>query len=148
MDPARLYLPKKNGGLDLPAISHLYKKMHVSHAYQLITSCDPITQHVAKLQIEKEQDQQRAKFKPMLTVQEVMVADPGASKKTVMRRDKEVLKSAEVAERLEHSQSLHHQGELHRLIEGDAAILWSETVQKLPPEALKFALNGVEVELI
>ena len=42
-DPARLYLPKKNGGLDLPAISHLYKKMHVSHACQLITSCDPIT---------------------------------------------------------------------------------------------------------
>ena len=84
--PARLYLPKKNGCLDLP---HLYKKMHVNHACQLITSCDPITQHVAKLQIEKEQELQRAKFKPMLTVQEVMVADPGASKKTVMRRAKD-----------------------------------------------------------
>ena len=52
----------------------------MSHACQLITSQDPVTQHVAKLQIEKEQNQQRAKFKPMLTVQEVMVADPGASK--------------------------------------------------------------------
>ena len=144
VDPERLYLPKKNGSLDLPAISHLYKKMHVSHACQLITSRNPITQHVAKLQIEKEQDQQRAKFKPMLTVREVMVADPGASKKTVMRRAKEAVKSAEVAERLEHSQSLHHQGELHRLIEGDAATLWSETVQKLPPEALKFASNAAQ----
>ena len=71
----------------------------------------------------------------MLTVREVMVADPGASNKTVMRRAKEAVKSAEVAERLEHSRSLPRQGELHRLIEGDAATLWSETVQKLPPEA-------------
>ena len=80
----------------------------------------------------------------MLTVREVMVADPGASNKTVMRRAKEAVKSAEVAERLEHSRSLPRQGELHRLIEGDAATLWSETVQKLPPEALKFALNAAQ----
>ena len=137
-------MPKKN---DLPAISHLYKKMHVSHACQPITSCDPITQHVAKLQIEKEQDQQRAMFKPMLTLREVMVADPGASKKTLMRRAKEAVKSAEVADRLEHSQSLPHQGELHRLMEGDAATLWLETVQNLPPEALKFALNAAQATL-
>ena len=65
-DPARQYLPKTIGGLILPAISWLYKKMHVSHAYQLITWQDSFTQHVARLQIEQEQDQQRAKF--MLTV--------------------------------------------------------------------------------
>ena len=68
----------------------------MSHACQLITSMDPVTQHVAKLQIEKEQNQQRAKFKPMLTVQEVMVADPVASKKTLMRR---AVKSAKIRER-------------------------------------------------
>ena len=62
VDPTRLYLPKTNGGLILPAISQLYKKMHVSHAYQLITLQDPLTQHVARLQIEQEHDQQRAKF--------------------------------------------------------------------------------------
>ena len=101
---------------------------------------DPVTQHVAKLQIEKEQNQQRAKFKPMLTVQEVMVA----SKKTLMRRTKKAVKLAEIGECLEHSQSLPHQGELHRLMERDAATLWSETMQKLPPEALKFALNTAQ----
>ena len=47
-------------------------------------------------------------------------------------------------ERLEHSRSLPRQGELHRLMEGDAATLWSDTVQKLPPEALKFALNAAQ----
>ena len=60
----------------------------MSHACQFITSQDPVTQHVAKLQIE---NQQRAKFKPMLTVQEVMVADPGASKKTLIRRAKKAV---------------------------------------------------------
>ena len=54
------------------------------------------------------------------------------------------MKSAEIGERLEHSRSLPHQGELHRLMERDAATLWSETVQKLPPEALKFALNAAQ----
>ena len=99
---------------------------------------------MAKLQIEKEQNQQRAKFKPMPIVQEVMVADPGASKKTLMRRAKEAVKSAEIGECLEHSRSLPRQGELHRLMERDAATLWSETVQKLPPEAIKFALNAAQ----
>ena len=95
----------------------------MSHACQLITSMDPVTQHVAKLQIEKGQNQQRAKFKPMLTVQEVMVADPVASKKTLMRRAKKAVKSAEIGERLEHSRSLPRQGELHWLMERDAATL-------------------------
>ena len=61
-----------------------------------------------------------------------------------MRRAKEAVKSAEVAECLEHFGSLIHQGDLHRLMERYAATLWSETVQKLPPEALKFALNAFQ----
>ena len=113
VDPARLFLPKTNEGLNLPAFSQLHRKMHVSHACQLITTRDPVTQHVAKLQIEKKQNQQRAKFKPMLTVQEEMVADPGASKKSLMRRAKNAVQSAEIGERLEHFRSLPHQGELH-----------------------------------
>ena len=36
---------------------------------------------------------------------------------------------------------------MHRLIGGDAATLWSETVQKLPPEALKFALNATNLAI-
>ena len=80
----------------------------------------------------------------MLTAREVMVADPGASRRTLMRRAKRVVRSTDVAERLEHARSLPHQGEVHQLVEEDAASLWSETVQKLPPESLKFALNAVQ----
>ena len=47
-------------------------------------------------------------------------------------------------EQLEHALSLHHQGEVHRLVEEDAATLWSKTVQKLSPEGLKFTLNAAQ----
>ena len=47
-DPSRLYLPKKNGGLDLPNIATIYKKIIVSTSCQLLLSCDPTTQQVCK----------------------------------------------------------------------------------------------------
>ena len=55
-----------------------------------------------------------------------------------------MVRSTDVAERLEHARGLPHQGEVHRLVEEDAATIWSETVQKLPPEGLKFAMNAVQ----
>ena len=143
-DPSRLYLPKPNGGLDLPSISGLYQKIHVSHACQLLTSQDPITQHVAKLRIQKEENQQRLQFKPMLVAREVMVADPGASRKALTGQVKKAVKAVEMAERLDHAKGLSSQGELHHLVENDAATLWSETVQQLPPDCLKFALNSAQ----
>ena len=69
-----------------------------SHACQLLTSQDPITQHVAKLRIQKEENQQRQKFKPMLVAREVMVADPGASRKALTGQVKKAVKAVETAE--------------------------------------------------
>ena len=107
-----------------------------SHACQLLTSQDPITQHVAKLRIQKEENQQRQQFKPMLVAREVMVADPGASRKALTGQVKKAVKAVETAERLDHAKGQSSQGELHHLVEDDAATLWSETVQQLPPDCL------------
>ena len=70
----------------------------------------------------------------MLVAREVMVADPGASRKALTGQVKKAVKAVETAERLEHAKGLSSQGELHHLVEDDAATLWSETVQQLPPE--------------
>ena len=43
-DPSRLYLPKMEGGLQLPPLSLLYKKLKVSEASLMLTSRDRITQ--------------------------------------------------------------------------------------------------------
>ena len=39
-DPSRLYLPKEHGGLGVPSISGLYKKLQVGRTALLITSRD------------------------------------------------------------------------------------------------------------
>ena len=47
-DPSCLYLPKVEGGLQLPPLSLLYK---VSHAGLMLTSRDRVTQHVTSKSI-------------------------------------------------------------------------------------------------
>ena len=59
-------------------------------------------------------------------------------KRCRVRTTKEAVRSADVAQRLKHSQNLPNQGELDQLMERDAATLWPETMHA---EALKFALN-------
>ena len=132
------------GGVDLPSVSTLYRKMKASIACQLIISLDPITQQVTKIHTQREESQRRAKFLPMLTAREVMAADPGAKRHTIMKRTKNLVATEDREVRLDHAKSLATQGQLHHLVDDDAASLWSEVVQKLPPECMKFALNAAQ----
>ena len=138
-DPSRLYLPKRNGGMELPNIATMYKKTKSSIACQLLTSHNPITQQVTKIRTQKEESQQRAAFRPMLMAREVMAADPGAKCQTLMKLTKSLVATVDAEERLNHAQSLTSQGQLHQLVDDDAVSLWSEVVQKLPPECMKFS---------
>jgi len=52
-DPACLYLPKGDGGLALPPISLLYKKLKASQATLMLTSRDPETQLVVGRELKK-----------------------------------------------------------------------------------------------
>ena len=47
-------------------------------------------------------------------------------------------------DRLSHAQSLMVQGPLHHLTDSDAASVWADVVQALPPETMKFALNAAQ----
>ena len=128
----------------MPNITTLYRKIRVSISCQLLTSRDPITQVVSKIQTEREESQKRAKFRPMLYAREVMATDPGASRQTIMKHAKNWVVVEDVEERLDHAKSLVTQGQLHHVVDDDAASLWSEVVQKLPPECMKFALNAAQ----
>ena len=143
-DPSRLYLQKKNGGLNLPNITTIYKKAKVSIACQLLTSHDPITRHISKISIGHEESQKRAKFQPMLTAREVMADDPGARRGTLTKRSKNLVVTEDNEKRLEHARSLVVQGQLHLLDDTNGASLWSDVVQALPPECMKFALNAAQ----
>ena len=62
----------------------------------------------------------------------------------VLCQVKKAVKAVETAERLDHAKGLSSLGEVHHLVEDDAATLWSETVQQLPPDCLTFALNAAQ----
>ena len=146
-DPARLYLPKKNGGLILPSITTLYKKVKVSIACQLLMSRDQTTQQVARIQVLKEESQKRSQFQPILLAREVIASDPGARQQTILKQAKTLVLTEGVERQLDHTESLTKQGQLHELVDDEAATLWSEVVQKLPPADLKFALNVAQATL-
>ena len=105
-DPSRLYLPKDNGGLQLPPISLLYKKLRSSQAALLLTSRDPVTQHVTTMEIQREQALGRPKFQPMRLTCDVMVEDLGVSRRGLVARTKAKITRDDANSRREHVESL------------------------------------------
>ena len=141
-DPSRLYLPKSEGGLQLPPLTLLYKKLKASQASLMLTSRDRVVQHVASKKIQSEENQLRVAFKPMVTVRDVMATDPGMNRRGLTQRSKALLATEDADKRLEHAQSLPRQGELLRDTPDLAAEIWSSAVQSLSSVALKFILNA------
>ena len=75
---------------------------------------------------------------------EVIATDPGARHQTILKRAKALVLTEGVEGQLDHAKSLTKQGQLHELVNDEAATLWSEVVQKLPPEGFKFTLNAAQ----
>ena len=73
-----------------------------------------------------------------------MVDDPGAKSKVLTKWSRNLVASEDNEERLAHAKSLTVQGQLHLLDDVDGASLWSDVVQGLPPECMKFALNAAQ----
>ena len=141
-DPARLYVPKSEGGLQLPSLTLLYKKLKVSQASLMLTSRDRVIQHVARKSIQSEENQQRPIFKPMVLVRDVMADDPGVSRRGLALRSKGLLATDDTDRRLEHARSLPRQGQLLRDTPDLAAEIWSTAVGSLSSVSLKFILNA------
>ena len=113
-------------------------------ACQLLVSADPTVRHTTTVEIRREEALQRATHRPMLVARDVMSENPGSNKKALVTKAKAVVAEDDARERLQHAQSLECQGQVMRCTEEDAAKIWSKTVQKLPPDLLKFSLNAVQ----
>ena len=141
-DPSCLYLPKNEGGLQLPSLTLLYKKLRASQASLLLASRDRITQHVTTRLIQHEENHHRASFKPMLLVRDVMADDPSMSRKGLVQKAKGLLAVEDADTRLKHVTSLPHQGQLLCSFLNSSAEIWSAAVGNLSSAALKFILNA------
>ena len=73
-----------------------------------------------------------------------MQCDPGANKRTLLRRVKAYIMEKETTKRLECAKSRKHQGQLLCETEDEAAGIWSSAVLQLPPQVLRFSINTAQ----
>ena len=111
-DTSRLYLPKSEGGLELPAISTLYKKQQATIAGLLLTSPDPVGSTHCHTSHQERGKLSRSAHTPMLEAREVWQTDPGAGRKTLLKKVKGQVMVDDRERRLDHAKSLKHQGQL------------------------------------
>ena len=137
-----LFLPAKRGGLALPSLVDLYKKMQATRMVQLVTSSDPGVRQAAELHLEEERRNRRRKFKPAQLVEDLLSGVQSQSRRTVLRAVKTCLAEEEVDKRHQVLCQLPAQGEMARSWEETSPELWVKAVQGLPSEPLKFALNA------
>ena len=103
------FLAKSDGGLALPSLSLMYKKLKVSQAMLLLNKA---TEEVSKRLIHKEEANKQARFQPMLQSREVMAAAPGAQRSVLSRRVKMLVSQEDETARKPALAYLPEQGEM------------------------------------
>ena len=139
---AILYLPRSMGGLNLPLLSTLHKKLQVSRQCQLMTSRDGCVRFLADRTLRSEVRLSRKKFRPAAAARDILAASPGGSRKALVRAAKTIVAEDTNISLLEHMQSLERQGHMSRCTDLKVAPVWASVVQSLPEEQMKFSLNA------
>ena len=97
---ALLYLPQKDGGLNLPIISSLHKQLQISRQSHLLTSHDSSIRHMSEKAMQKDLSLSRMKFRASRKVRETMILDPSLSGKQLAKVTKHLMKEEEIANNL------------------------------------------------
>ena len=84
----------------------------------------------------------RKKFKPAVTVRNVMVEDPSRSRKALSAAAKRMVQEEDDTERLAQLRKLEKQGQMVTSVDGDEAKAWANTIQSLPSQLMRFTLNA------
>ena len=130
--PNRLYLPKQDGGLNLPSVSSLYKCLQCSRQCQMLTSSDPTVRRIAEDNLQLEIITQRKKFKPDVMVRDTMIDDPSFTRKTLRVAAKRKCREEDDTTRRDRLLSLPRQGELSCTATPASAKAWAEALISLP----------------
>ena len=139
---ALLYLPQKKGGINLPSLTSLYKRLQVSHQSQLLMSRDPCVRYLAEKGLQHDLTLSRKKFKASVVVRDALAEDPSRNRKSLASAAKRATQQADDARRETELKNLEKQGQMMRIASPDGASLWSKAVQSLPAEQMRFALNA------
>ena len=126
------------GGLNLPLLSTLHKRLQVS---RLLTSQDSCVRHMAEKGLQKDLSLSRSKFTASKVVREVMMVDPNATRR-LMTAAKTLVQDDDHQDMLSELQQLDKQGHMSRCSAPEGAQVWAKAVQMLMDENFKFALNS------
>ena len=139
---AMLYMRLSSGGLNLPSLTTLYKKLQVSRQCQLLTCSDPCIRRIAEQHLQNEERCVRKVFRPAIEVREAMKENPGANRKWLGRRVKVRVLETDDEMRVTALCGLQRQGYMMRSFPPDFRNIWAKTVQSLPPDEQRFSLNA------
>ena len=139
---AILYLPHSKGGLNLPRLSTVYKKLQVSRQTQLLTSRDGCVRFLADRNLRREESLSRKSFRPATLAREVLEVRPDGERKALTKAAKTLVAEDTNTGLLNHWQSLERQGQMSRCMDEECASVWAVVVKALPEEQMKFALNA------
>ena len=138
------YILRSEGGLQLPSISTLYKKLQVSKHCQLLTSKDTTVRHLAEKNLETEIKFIRKIFKLSIEVQQTMVEDPSQSRKALLKAVKNRVTYSDASRYRSEFLALPIQGLLFTIttLATDPTTIWTDAIRSLPNECYKFLLNA------
>ena len=139
---ALVYLPGSMGGLNLPRLSVLHKKLQVSRQCQLLVSRDSCVRFLADCHLKCELIPVQKKFKPAEVARDAMKIKPGVTSKTIVKTAKVLVRDEANTDLLEKLHSQERQGQMSRCTSSEGAPIWAKVVQSLPEEQMKFALNA------
>ena len=137
-----LFLPHSLGGLNLPQLSTVYRKLQVSRQIQLLTSYDGCVRFMADQSLKREQCASRAKFQPATQANEVLKTNIGGSRKALTKAAKTLVTEDTNDTLLQCWQGLERQGHMRRCLDDECARVWANVVTTLPEERMSFAPNA------
>ena len=133
---ALFYLPNAMGGLILPHLSTLHKKLQVSRQCQLLMCRDGCVRFLANRNLKHKLGVVRKKFRPATLARDIIATNPAGSKRALSRVAKLVVKEDKDSSTLESMQSLEQQGRMSKCTDPKCASVWAGVVRELPDEIL------------
>ena len=142
---SRLYLPHTSGGLQLRAISSLYKCSQISRYHLLLSSKYCRVKRLAEEKLKWFARNKSLKFNPFDYLQKgTIVSTTLQTDKTILEMAKRLSWSDDIKVRESHACSLISQGSTLRLQDVNSYAIWSQTVLSLSDRVLSFSLNSIQ----
>ena len=133
-DPSRLYLPRSLGGLEMPSLPTLFKKLQVTRHTGLLTSRDTYCRFLAQRQSDHDKGTAK-KFLAAVEASQIVSQHPELSRKQISKYAATEVTEADTQAHLHHAQSpLGEKGLMQQ--ENKADDQWTVATTKLPENIL------------